>query len=91
MYHHEALLNHLFKVHSTAFYLKATTSAQIKAAHFDELRLPWSNVVNSIEVLKAHVHYEQSSITQIRHNKCILSKTTPRHRWPRLQSSRINW
>ena len=51
MDHREALLNHLFKVHSTAFYLKAATSAQIKATRFDELRLSWSNVVNSIEVL----------------------------------------
>ena len=74
MDHREALLNHLFKVHSTAFYLKATTSAQIKATRFDELRLSWSNVVNSIEVLKAHVHYEQSFITQIRHAKYILSE-----------------
>ena len=55
MDYHEAL-HRLFKVHSTAFYLKATTSDQIEAAQFDELRLPWSNVVNSIEVLKAHVH-----------------------------------
>jgi hypothetical protein len=74
MDHPEALLNHLFKVHSTAFYPKATTSAQIKTTHFDELRLSWSNVVNSIEVLKAHVHYEQSFITQIRHAKYILSE-----------------
>ena len=67
MDYHEAL-NHLFKVHSTAFYLKATTSAQIKAAYFAGLRFRWSDVVNSIEVLKAHVHHEQSFIEQIRHD-----------------------
>ena len=67
-------LHHLFKLHSTAFYLKAATSAQIKAAHFGGLRLLWSDVANSIEVLKADVHHEQSFITKIRHDKYILSK-----------------
>ena len=67
-------LDHLFKLHSTAFYLKATTSAQIKAAHAAGLRLPWSDVVNRIEVLKAHVHHEQTFTTRIRHDKYILSK-----------------
>ena len=68
------VLDHLFKLHSTAFYLKATTSARIKAAHVAGLRLSWSDVVNSIEVLKAHVHHEQTFITRIRHDKYILSK-----------------
>ena len=73
MDYHEAL-NHLFKVHSTAFYLKATTSAQIKAAYFAGLRFRWSDIVNSIGVLKAHVRHEHSFIKQIRHDKFIPSK-----------------
>ena len=56
------------------FYLKAITPAQIKAAYFAGLRSRWSDVVNSIEVLKAHVHHEQAFIKQIRDDKFIPSK-----------------
>ena len=69
-----AALNHLFKVHSTAFYLKSATSAQIKAAFFAGLRLPWSDVGNSINVLKMDVHHEQLFMAQVTSAKYILSR-----------------
>lgn len=70
---HEAL-NHLFEVHSTTFYLKATTSAQIKAAFSSGLRLPWSDVANIIEVLKADVHHQQLFMNQVASTQYISSK-----------------
>jgi len=67
-------LHRLFKVYSTAFYLKATTSAQIKAAFFAGLRLPWSAVANSINVLKTDVRNEQVFMEQVLSAKHISSK-----------------
>ena len=73
MDYHEAL-NRLFNVHSTAFYLKATTCAQIKAAYCAELRLPWSEIFGAIEALKTFVRHEQFFVARIKSDKSILSK-----------------
>ncbi len=67
-------LNHLFKLHSAAFYLKVTTSAQIKAAFCNGLRLPWSAIENSINVLKTDIRHEQAFMTKVASDKNILSK-----------------
>jgi hypothetical protein len=66
-------LNHLFKLHSAAFYLKVATSAQIKVAYCTGLRLPWSAIENSINVLKVDVRHEQAFMKQVALNKHILS------------------
>ena len=66
-------LKQFFQLHSVAFYLKVATSAQIKAAFNSGLRLPWSAIENSINVLKADVCYEQAFMTQLASNKRILS------------------
>lgn len=71
--YHEAL-NYLFKVHSTAFYLKAVTSAQIKAALSNGLRLSWSDVSDSINILKTDIRYEQLFMAELTAAKDILSK-----------------
>ena len=67
-------MDHLFKVHTTAFYLKASTSTQIKVALSTGLRLRWSEVVKSINAFRADVRHEQLFMTELTRAKHILSK-----------------
>jgi hypothetical protein len=67
-------LKFFFTVHSTTFYLKATTSAQIKAAFSAGLRLSWSDVADFINVLKVDIHHEQLFMAQLASANYILSK-----------------
>jgi len=60
-------------MHSTAFYLKVATSAQMKAAFNSGLRLPWSITGNNINILITDVRYEQAFIKQVSSDKRILS------------------
>jgi hypothetical protein len=56
-------LSHFFKVYSTAFYLKVAFCAG--------LRLPWSAVANSINVLKTDVPHKQVFMAQVTSTKGI--------------------
>jgi hypothetical protein len=67
-------LNHLIKVHLTAFYLKAATSAQFKNALVAGLRLSWPDLANDINAFRIDVGHEQLFIAQIASTKHILSK-----------------
>ena len=71
---HREASKHLFELHSTNFYLKVTTSAQIKAAFLAGLRLPWSAVANSIHVLKMDIRHERTFMEQIKLARYISSK-----------------
>ena len=66
--------NHLFKVHSTAYYLKAVTSAQIRASLLAGLRLHWSDVADSIGAFKVHVVHEHAWKAQGTINRSMLWK-----------------
>jgi len=68
------ILDRLFQVYSTAFYLKASTSAQIKAAFVAGLRLPWSDVVKSINAFRTDVRHEQVFMAEMASAKHILMK-----------------
>ncbi|CAF4276851.1 unnamed protein product, partial [Rotaria sordida] len=67
-------LNFFFKVHSTTFYMKATTSAQIEAAFSAGLRLSWSDVADIINVLKADIHHQQLFMAQVASANYISTK-----------------
>ncbi|CAF1474625.1 unnamed protein product [Adineta steineri] len=61
-------------MHSTAFYLKASTSAQIKLALSNGLRLIWSDVSKSFDAFRADVHREQLFMTELTSARHILAK-----------------
>ncbi|CAF1339888.1 unnamed protein product [Rotaria sp. Silwood1] len=67
-------LNHLFQVHSTAFYLKAATSAQIKNLLSTGRRLSWPDLPNNINAFRTDVGHEQLFIAQTASAKDISSK-----------------
>lgn len=67
-------LNRLFQVHSTAFYLKATMSAQIKNLLLAGRRLSWQDLSNDINEFRIDVSHEQLFIAQMSSAKHILSK-----------------
>ncbi|CAF3915536.1 unnamed protein product [Adineta steineri] len=67
-------LNSFFKVHTTNFYMKATTSAQIMAACSRGLRLFWSDIADIINVLKVDTHYQESFMTEVASSNFISSK-----------------
>ncbi|CAM4845524.1 unnamed protein product, partial [Rotaria magnacalcarata] len=67
-------LNHLFQVHSTAFYLKVATSAQIKNLQSTGLRISWPDLANTINAFRIDVGFEQSFMAQMESTKDILSK-----------------
>jgi hypothetical protein len=66
-------LNHLCKVHVAAFYLKVATSTQIKVAFSAGVRLPWSTIEKSINILKADIRHEQTFMTEVAFDKRILN------------------
>ncbi|CAF4158803.1 unnamed protein product [Adineta steineri] len=68
------VLKHFFQMHSTAFYLKASTSAQIKIALLNGLRLTWSDVAKSFDAFRADVHHEQLFMTELTSARHILAK-----------------
>ncbi|CAF1324980.1 unnamed protein product [Adineta steineri] len=68
------VLKHFFQVHSTAFYLKASTSAQIKIALTNGVRLTWSDVSKSFDAFRADVHHEQLFMTELTSARHILAK-----------------
>ncbi|CAF4249056.1 unnamed protein product [Adineta steineri] len=61
-------------MHSTAFYLKAWTSAPIKIILSDGLRLTWSDVSKSFDAFRADVHHEQLFMTELTSTRHILGK-----------------
>ncbi|CAF4360364.1 unnamed protein product [Rotaria sp. Silwood2] len=67
-------LTHLFQVHSTAFYLKAATSAHIKDLLLGGIRLSWPDLANNINTFRTDVGHEQLFMAQIASAKHILSK-----------------
>ena len=66
-------MSHLLKVHSAAFYLKVATSTEIKVAFSSGVRLPWSAIENSVNILKNDVRHEQTFTMQVASEKRILS------------------
>ncbi|CAF4061953.1 unnamed protein product, partial [Rotaria sordida] len=71
---YNAALNHLFQTHSTAFYLKAATSVQIKDLLLAGLRLSWPDLANDINDFRTDVGHEQLFMAQLASAKHILSK-----------------
>lgn len=71
---YEQALNHLCKVHSTAFYLKATISVLIKAQFNRGLRLPWSFVESTITRFRENIEKEQKFSIEMLHYNDVLSK-----------------
>ncbi|CAF3353634.1 unnamed protein product [Rotaria socialis] len=67
-------LNYLIKVHSTAFYLKAATSTQIKDALIAGLRISRVDVAKLINAIKMNIRREQLFIEEMASTKHILSK-----------------
>ncbi|CAF1561309.1 unnamed protein product [Rotaria sordida] len=67
-------LDFFLKAHSTSFYSKATTPAQIKTTFSAGLRLLWSDVADIINSLMVNIHHEQLLMTQIASADYILSK-----------------
>ncbi|CAF3336755.1 unnamed protein product [Rotaria socialis] len=67
-------LNYLIKVHSTAFYLKAATSTQIKDALIVGLRISRVDVAKLINAIKMNIRREQLFIEEMASTKHILSK-----------------
>ncbi|CAF0829176.1 unnamed protein product [Adineta steineri] len=67
-------VNSFFKVHTTNFYMKATTSAQIMAACSRGLRLFWSDIADIINVLKVDIHHQESFMTEVASSNFISSK-----------------
>ncbi|CAF4276994.1 unnamed protein product [Rotaria magnacalcarata] len=67
-------LNYLIKVHSTAFYLKAATSAQMKDALIAGLRISRVDVAKLINAIKMNIRREQLFIEEMASTKHILSK-----------------
>ncbi|CAF1225198.1 unnamed protein product [Rotaria sordida] len=61
-------------VHSTAFYLKAATSVQIKDLLSAGLRLSWPDLANNINDFRTDVGHEQLFMAQLASAKHILSK-----------------
>ena len=64
----------MFQVHSTAFYLKAATSAHIKDLLLGGIRLSWADLANNINTFRTDVGHEQLFMAQIASAKHILSK-----------------
>lgn len=71
---YRAAMNHLIKVHSTAFYLKAAVSAQIKVALLTKLRLSWADAVDNVSAFKMDAQLEQLFMTEMASSNHILSK-----------------
>ncbi|CAF1370183.1 unnamed protein product [Adineta steineri] len=67
-------LNYLIKVHSTAFYLKAATSAQLKDALIDGLKLVRTDVIDSVNAFKMDIHHEQLFVAELASTAHILTK-----------------
>lgn len=69
-----AKLNYLVQVHATAFYLKKSTSVQIKDAFTAGLKLSRSNVADSVNAFKIDIIHEQSFIGDLASATHILRK-----------------
>ncbi|CAF1513575.1 unnamed protein product [Adineta ricciae] len=59
------LMNYLLQVHSTAFYLKAATSIQLKAILCTGIRLSWPDLASSINEFRLAVGHERSFMTKM--------------------------
>ena len=69
-----AAVDDLIKAHATAFYLKTAASAQIKAALLTQVRISWSDTVDSVSAFKMDAHLEELFMTEMACSKHILSK-----------------
>ncbi|CAF2251696.1 unnamed protein product, partial [Rotaria magnacalcarata] len=67
-------LNYLIKLHSTAFYLKAATSTQVKDALIAGLRMSRVDAAKLINAIKMNIRREQLFIEEMASTKHILSK-----------------
>ncbi|CAF1590778.1 unnamed protein product [Rotaria magnacalcarata] len=67
-------LNYLIKLHSTAFYLKAATSTQVKDALIAGLRMSRVDAAKLINAIKMNIRREQLFIEEMAPTKHILSK-----------------
>ncbi|CAF1684274.1 unnamed protein product, partial [Adineta ricciae] len=55
----DVILNHLLQVHSTAFYLKATTSFQLKDLLSTGMKLSWPDLASNINEFRLAVGHER--------------------------------
>ncbi|CAF1440640.1 unnamed protein product [Adineta steineri] len=69
-----AKLNYLIKAHSAAFYLKVSTSVQIKDALKARLKLSQSEVADIINAIKMDICHEQSFVAELASTTHILTK-----------------
>ncbi|CAF1637798.1 unnamed protein product [Adineta ricciae] len=70
----DVILNRLLQVHSTAFYLKATTSFQLKDLLSTGMKLSWPDLASNINEFRLAVGHERSFMTEMASATHILSK-----------------